>query len=434
MKKQLIAIQSHFNVIAAAVGKQKEPLVQACWNHPVAGRALYQLLNPMAVFHIRERSFRNADLMDIPPSHIYKDIFDICYDLQTKSALTNQDIVNVTASLKAMQDPALEEYAKKFLCKAIKLGITASTVNKVLGREAIPVFQCMLANKYFDHLDYLDGKAFAVTEKLDGIRCIAVARRGAAPVLYTRQGQEIDGLLEIENELWNMADDLNEDFVLDGELIVCDREKYASKDQYKRTTMIVRRDGVKSGVILHAFDYLSLNALERRSCDTPYYQRRQKLDAMLMNGKYIKAVPVLYVGKDQAKIMDLLQQQRQNHREGVMVNVLDAFYQFRRTSDILKVKVMNDCDLKIIGFQEGDGKFKGMLGAFIVDYKGNPVGVGTGISDEVRKAVWQNRDAYLGRVIKVSFFEETQNKDGVLSIRFPSFHSFCEEGKEVSYA
>lgn len=433
MISQVIVAQSYFRSISNAVGKEKESHIICCWHNPVAGKALWYLLNPFSVFHIGEKSFQNADSIEIPPSKMYEDLFSMCLDLQSKPSLTNQDLVNVSASISAMRDPAAEAFAKAFLCKSIKLGITATTVNKVIGKNAIPVFECMLANKYFDHQKYLDGKKFAVTEKLDGIRCLAVVKKDVLPVLYTRQGQVIEGLQEIENELMNVRDRTGIEFVLDGELIIKDREKYPSKEQYKRTTMIVRKDGVKSGINFHAFDLIGVDAFEERDCDTPYYLRRQKLDAMFQNLSYVKPVPVLYVGSDTSKIMDLLQQQRRNQREGVMVNVLDAVYQFKRTSDILKVKVMNDCDLKIIGLTEGDGKFKGMLGAFVVDYKGNSVGVGTGISDEIRKAVWQNPDAYIGQVIKVSYFEETQNKDGVLSIRFPSFDSFCEEGKEVSY-
>lgn len=433
MIKQLIAIKKAFSEIAEAKGKAKEPLLVQWWEDPVVEKALFYLLNPFYVYHIGEKSFLNIENTEIPPTCVYHDLFQLCDMLRSRPALTNQDLADVHASLCAIRDPALRPVARDFLCKKIKLGITASTVNKALGRNVIPVFDCMLANKYFDHQKHLEGKKFAVTEKLDGIRCLAVVKKDMLPVLYSRQGQVIEGLQEIENELMNVRDNTGIEFVLDGELIIKDRERFPSKDQYKQTTMIVRKDGPKSGVDYHAFDLIGVEAFEERDCDTPYYLRRQKLEAMFQNLSHVHPVPVLYIGQDSSRILELLNQQRSAQREGVMVNILDAVYQFKRTSDILKVKVMNDCDLQIIGLQEGDGKFKGMLGAFIVDYKGNSVGVGTGISDEIRKAVWANQDAYLGKVIKVAYFEETQNKDGVLSIRFPSFDSFCEEGKEVSY-
>ena len=94
---------------------------------------------------------------------------------------------------------------------------------------------------------------------------------------------------------------------------------------------------------------------------------------------------------------------------------------------------MQDCDLRIIGFDEGEGKLKGTLGAIVVDYKGNPLNVGGGFSLDDREFFWYNKDRLLGRVIKVRYFEETQNKDGIKSLRFPVFEELREEGKEESY-
>ena len=70
----------------------------------------------------------------------------------------------------------------------------------------------------------------------------------------------------------------------------------------------------------------------------------------------------------------------------------------------------------------------------MANYKGNPVGVGSGLSDADRAAIWADPDAYIGRVATIQYFEETNDADGKLSIRFPVFKELCVEGKEVSYA
>lgn len=117
-----------------------------------------------------------------------------------------------------------------------------------------------------------------------------------------------------------------------------------------------------------------------------------------------------------------------------MLNICDAPYVCKRTNNLLKVKVFQDCDLEITGFQQGTGKFADTLGALLVDYKGNSVGVGSGMSDEQRKEFWDHQDRYLGRVVTVQYFEETNDADGNKSIRFPVFKELREEGKEVSYS
>ena len=168
----------------------------------------------------------------------------------------------------------------------------------------------------------------------------------------------------------------------------------------------------------------------------PYYQRRQRLDTYFSGDKYsvIKVLPVLYHGSDTSKIMEHLNIQRNLEHEGVMINLADEYYQFTRTNALLKVKVMQDCDLEIIGVQEGQGKFAGTLGALIVDYKGTPVGVGSGISDDIRREIWTNQNKYIGRVATIQYFEVTHDKDGTESLRFPVFKELREEGKEVSYS
>ena len=112
---------------------------------------------------------------------------------------------------------------------------------------------------------------------------------------------------------------------------------------------------------------------------------------------------------------------------------IDKVYEFKRSKGCLKLKVMQTCDLKIIGFQEGTGKHVNKLGALIVDFKGNSVGVGTGFSDEDRTFIWDNRDSLLGRVVELRYFEITKDKNGIESLRFPAYVTIREDGKEVSY-
>ena len=321
---------------------------------------------------------------------------------------------------------------KDFLCKKITLGVTAKTVNKALDFEFIPEFRCMLANKYFEHQDKVAGKQFYLTEKLDGIRCIAIVTPNSAK-LFTRQGQPIEGLEEIEAELEAESCWRNTPFVVDGELLITNRVGVPSKEQYKATMMIVRRDGIKNGITYNVFDVLDYDDFMKRECRQPYSERRKMLNMMFGDMDFVNVLPVLYHGDDTDKIMEHLNVQRSLDHEGVMINLADEPYQFTRTNAILKVKVMQDADLLITGVQEGTGKYKGKLGALIVDYKGTPVGVGSGLSDELRTEIWNNQDDYIGRVAKIQYFEETHGESGLLSIRFPLFIELREVGKEVSY-
>src|SRR5690606_25815847 len=134
---------------------------------------------------------------------------------------------------------------------------------------------------------------------------------------------------------------------------------------------------------------------------------------------FFEVLPILYQGSDIAQIERVLNEQVEKGEEGIMINLNDGLYSFNRTRDLLKVKKMHDVDLEIIRLESGSNSNEDKLGAFIVNYKGHEVRVGSGIDKETREAVWANPDEYIGRVIRVQYFEETSNQQGGVSLRFP---------------
>lgn len=77
----------------------------------------------------------------------------------------------------------------------------------------------------------------------------------------------------------------------------------------------------------------------------------------------------------------------------------------------------------LLRFQE----FVDELGLNNSNSKGHEVRVGSGIDKETREAVWANPDEYIGRVIRVRYFEETRNQQGGVSLRFPVFLGFRDD-------
>ena len=74
------------------------------------------------------------------------------------------------------------------------------------------------------------------------------------------------------------------------------------------------------------------------------------------------------------------------------------------------------------------------MGAFVVDYKGNELSVGSGMTDEQREQFWASRVNLTGRIIEVKYKEVSKDKKtGRESLQFPIFVGLREIGKEVSY-
>lgn len=216
------------------------------------------------------------------------------------------------------------------------------------------------------------------------------------------------------------------------------KDDIPSKDLYRETVTVVNsKNKYKYGVVFNIFDYMNTPDFLKGYWDTKCINRKRFVYEELrkIEPDWLKPVEILYHGKyDKRIVQQELDKQIALEHEGVMVNLANTPYEGKRTKNILKVKAMQDCDLKIIGFEEGTGKNKGTLGAVIVDYKGFKVKVGSGFTDQDRDYFWANQKELLGRVITVQYFEETTNKkDNSLSLRFPVYLDLREEGKEVSY-
>ena len=104
----------------------------------------------------------------------------------------------------------------------------------------------------------------------------------------------------------------------------------------------------------------------------------------------------------------------------------------KRSKELLKVKHTEEHVLPIIDMLEGTGKYEGMLGALVVVYKGNRLGVGSGFTDQQRQYIWDNYSAYIGAQVEIETFGESTNALGTVSLNCPIFKRFVgEEEQEV---
>lgn len=154
---------------------------------------------------------------------------------------------------------------------------------------------------------------------------------------------------------------------------------------------------------------------------------------MMLTSEYTKVLPVLYHGTDQRKIWELLEQMVAEDKEGLMLNTDVPYYRTRHRG-ILKVKQFYSMDLPILRCEEGSGRLAGKLGAFVLDFKGNEVKVGSGFSDEQRMDYWQKRDEIAGMLCEVKYKEVSSDKNtGMESLQFPIFIRVRDDKTEASY-
>lgn len=362
-----------------------------------------------------------------------KDIFDVFRYLSFHKTGTDEDIRTVQWYRNQIcANDEEKEFFNRVVTKNVILGVDVKIINSV-WKGLIPSFNVMLANSYFklnesqwNKISKNGTREFNILNKYDGFRCIAIKEKGSVR-LVSRQGKIYERCVDIEKAIKELPYD---NFVLDSEIIISNRKRYPSTEQYKATSNIVTlKDQDKHGVTLNCFDCIDLEEWKNEEGITPWTERRKDLENVLKNymdndNKPLYVAPVLYNGNDLNVALSLLSKARKNQEEGVMLRFNDSKYEFKRSNELLKFKVMSEMDVYIKGYEEGENKLKGTLGCFLCEIDHPSFGhlemkVGSGYSDFERSSYWEHRNELIGRVLEMQYFEITTNANGGKSVRFP---------------
>ena len=348
---------------------------------------------------------------------------DVMKYLAQNNTGTDNDISMIQAFLNEHDED--REFYEQMITKSFRLGADSKVVNSVIP-ELIPTWEVMLGTS-IEHCKLPENTWFSLSQKLNGNRCTYYNGD-----FYTRQNKKYIGLNHIKADIEKIPN--AKDYVFDGELIYKNNEGLSDSSAFQKGTGIANnKSESKEELKLVLFDVLPKEEFDNKiSKDTYKTRKHHLLDLKPYETENIEIVQMFYEGTDQSEIWKWLDYCEQHDMEGCMLN-LDTPYECKRTKSLMKIKKFYDFDLQIVGYEEGTGRNKGRLGAFVVDYKGNQVKVGSGYSDEERVSFWNDRDKYIGRVITVKYKEISKDKKtGLESLQFPVYCGVRELGKEPS--
>ena len=320
----------------------------------------------------------------------------------------------------------LKAFVSDLITKKYKCGVTAKVASEIIPDIIKKEHQVMLANKFKGELK----EPVQISLKLDGIRCSALIDDDIK--FLSRQGKEIIGLNQIKSALENMN---LKGYMLDGELIRINNDNLPSDENFKLTTSIVSsKDEDKTDLEYVIFDIVPLEDYKKRECNLIFAKRKKLINQLIIENDFIKKVPTYKTTKSIDDVYEILAQVESEGQEGLMLNTLTGLYKFgKRSNDLLKVKTFNTCDIFCTGVEEGEGKYAGTLGAIICDYKGYKLKVGSGLTEEQRDFYWNNKSKIVNRIVEIKYFEESSDKDGNLSLRFPVFIQVRDDKDDPSY-
>ena len=280
----------------------------------------------------------------------------------------------------------------------------------------------MLAKKYPEshHEQY-----YYIQEKLDGNRCIAYFDHDEDKWKFqSRSGKP----LKVDFDMSWVTDDAEKP-IFDGEIMTLG---HAGSRDFNRTSGAINGKYTnKSDLHYYIYDIVADKL--------PYKERKEILDkyAEQGTGEQCSILPVLdyvpvYPNTDYNwKLDEWLDKITAKGGEGIMLRDPNAYYQHKRTDALLKYKKLQTMDLRIVGWNEGKGKYEGAIGSFICENDEKTIRVNVaGISDAIR---WSDPDWWIGKIIEVAYFDYSASKTGdKISLRFPRMKKLRDDKNETS--
>jgi hypothetical protein len=374
-------------------------------------------LDPFTNFYIRKIPKYTPNDLSMKPISL-KFALDSLFDLSQRLVTGNAAIAHLTGMLEALS-PDDAKVIERIIQKDLKCGVQVSTANAVwLG--LIREYPVMLCSGYEQKLvDKIEYPAY-VQLKMDGMRFNAIVCDGKVE-FRSRNGKELNLLGNLEAEFAELAGEV--DCVFDGELLV------------KRDGVIVDRqtgNGILSKANKGTISEVEASMIEATVwdvipyvyftdgyCPVTYDVRFNTLSNMDLPDRINLVEHIVVDSLDAAKVIfeDYLAQ----GQEGIILKSRKGEWEDKRTKTQIKFKGELECDLKIVGTEEGSGKYAGLLGNLICESADGvvKVSVGSGLTDlQRREFATQN---LVDRIVAIKYNSRIKNKLGEESLFLPIF-------------
>lgn len=376
---------------------------------PSVKRLLKYTYSKDKIFNITSNSIRHQSYMGLRE---YKDIYKLLEDLSNRTLSGDEAIESCLSLIHTY--PQYEEIIYRIIDKDLKCGISTKTINSVFPKT-IPEFSVPLGNKYDPkkHKDVFDG-TWLISRKLDGVRCLIFITKNEITAM-SRNGKKfftVDKILEDIRKNWKGMTDI----VLDGEL--CSIDKAGNEDFQSIISVIRRKDFTIPDPRFKIFDVYPVMDFKEGKSYVTYSKSIDLLRQAISKLKHSSLID-----------MEVLTHKRQlveypDHWEGLMIRK-DAPTIFKRSNHLLKVKSFKEKEYEVLDIQTGpikmDNQYIDTVSSLLISHEGNCVKVGSGISHQERIKWYDDPSKILGKIITVKYFEESRDKNGRLSLRFPIF-------------
>lgn len=406
-------LNAFFNDLAANASRNfKIETLEANRENKLLQRVVQLALDPFTQFYIRKIPAYTPNTTGNGIALTFA--LDSLYDLSHRHVTGNAAIAHLKGMLEALNwDDA--RVIERIIQKDLKCGVQISTANTVWTGliHDYPVMLCSpFDQKLVDKIKY----PASVQLKMDGMRFNAIVRDGKCE-FRSRNGKEIQLLGNLEAEFVALANGV--DCVFDGELLVKENGKILDRQTGNGILNKANKGTISAAEAakVHAtvWDYIPYMYFIEGEYNKPYLNRFGVLSAMTFPDR-IKLVESVGVNNlEEAQV--IFEKYLADGEEGIILKDLSGIWQNKRSKTQIKFKGELECDLKIVGVEEGTGKYAGMLGAIKCESADGviKVSVGSGFTDADR----EQGAEIIGKIAAIKYNMRIKNKQGDESLFLP---------------
>lgn len=411
-------LNEFFNDLAANSSRNyKIEQLEKHRNNGILRRVIQLALDPFTQFYIRKIPGYQPVTLGNKCVDLKVGV-DALYELSSRAKTGNEAIrhlQNILMSVSADDAKVIE----RIIQKDLKCGVQISTANTV-WTGLIHDYPVMLCSQFDQKLvDKVKFPAIVQT-KMDGMRFNAIVRDGKVEY-RSRNGKEIQLLGNLDEDFIALAGDI--DCVFDGELLVNDKgvvlDRQTGNGILNKANKGTISDLEARKVRATVWDVIPFIQFSEGECGVSYGQRWESL-CVLVDKHQPKKVSLVdsWVVDNYEEAKTLFEGLLAQGQEGIILKGMDGIWENKRSKTQIKFKGELECDLKIVGIEEGTGKYAGMLGAIQCESADGAikVSVGSGFNDDQRKTLGKE---IIGKIAAVKYNMRIKNKLGEESLFLP---------------
>lgn len=307
-----------------------------------------------------------------------------------------------------------QEVLKLIIGRDLRCGVGVSTINKIWPDLIYdhPYMRCSgLSEKLLKNFEL----PCYSQEKLDGLYCdIVVLDTGVT--YMSRAGNDLFLNSDDADHALGSINQNEGDFVLQGEILVLTEDKQEYLPREESNGYINSHDRDMSRIVFVLWDCIPYQDFYDKECNIAYKYRFDQCRKYEMDLPYNFKLVENHVCNSVSDIIDHFTAVRTRHGEGTVIkNINTNFWSSTTSKDQLKIKVIIEVDLKIVGFKPGKGKFEGKVGSILCQSSDGLLEVGvSGMNDKTRDYVTTNIDSLISKeqIVTVKINGVLYNKTG----------------------